>query len=66
MSFGALDEKPTHLFFLIGGTSTEDHLRLVARTMLLLRQEGVIEGLMGAEDGEAVSAVIAAESEKSA
>ncbi len=46
MPFGALDDKPTRLFFLIGGTSTEDHLRLVARTMLVLRQEGVIEGLL--------------------
>ncbi|MBL7076333.1 MAG: PTS sugar transporter subunit IIA [Kiritimatiellae bacterium] len=59
MSFGALDEKPTKLFFLIGGTSTEDHLRLVARTMLMLRQPGVIEGLIGAGSVDAVVGLIA-------
>jgi len=58
MPFGALDEKPTHLFFLIGGTSTEDHLRLVARTMLMLRQEGVVEELIKAENVDAVVRLI--------
>ncbi len=58
MPFGALDEKPTQLFFLIGGNSTEDHLRLVARTMLMLRKAGVIEGLVGARSTDAVTDVI--------
>lgn len=48
MPFGAIDGKSTRLFFLMGGTSTETHLRLVARTMLFLRQPGVIDGLVAA------------------
>ncbi len=59
MPFGALDEKPTKLFFLIGGTSTEDHLRLVARTMLMLRRPGVVDGLVNANSVEAVVELIA-------
>ncbi|MBT3295467.1 MAG: PTS transporter subunit EIIA [Verrucomicrobia bacterium] len=66
MPFGALDEKPTHLFFLIGGISTEDHLRLVARTMLILRQPGFIDALVGTGDQAAVAALIAQASEKNA
>jgi PTS system nitrogen regulatory IIA component len=59
MPFGALDEKPTRLFFLIGATSTENHLRLVARTMLMLRHPGVIESLVGAADEAAAAKVVA-------
>ncbi len=59
MPFGALDEKPTRLFFLIGATSTEDHLRLVARTMLMLRRPGVIDGLVGAASVDAAVGIIA-------
>jgi PTS system nitrogen regulatory IIA component len=59
MPFGALDENPTHLFFLIGGISTEDHLRLVARTMLMLRQPGFIDALVGAGEKAAVVELIA-------
>ncbi|MDP6630656.1 MAG: PTS sugar transporter subunit IIA [Kiritimatiellia bacterium] len=59
MPFGAIDKKPTKLFFLIGGTSTEDHLRLVARTMLMLRKPDFIDALVAAQTREVACELVA-------
>ena len=48
VDFGALDGARTHVFFLIASITTESHLRLMARTMLLWRATGVQEPLLGA------------------
>ena len=58
MPFDALDDMPTRLFLLIGATCTETHLRLTARTMLLLRRPGFIDGLFAAANRNAVRALI--------
>jgi len=58
MPFDALDDQPTKLFLLLGATSTESHLRLTARTMLLLRKPGLIEAVVAAPDRNAVRTLI--------
>jgi PTS system nitrogen regulatory IIA component len=56
--FHSLDGKSTHLFFLIGSTSTENHLPLMAKTMLLLRVPGLQEALLRADSPEAVRRIL--------
>lgn len=50
--FDSLDGLPTRLFFLIGSTSTENHLPLMAKTMLMLRNPNVRDGLVEAGSKE--------------
>jgi len=57
--FAALDGKPTHLFFLVGSTTTEAHLRLMASIMLMLRIPGLKNGLLSAGDKDAVRGLLA-------
>ncbi len=52
--FGALDGKPTQIFLLIGSTSTEAHLRLMAKTALMFRIPGFKDALAAADDVEEV------------
>ena len=56
--FGALDGARTHVFFLIASMTTESHLRLMARTMLLWRAAGVHDSLMTATSIADVRAVL--------
>ncbi len=52
--FGALDGKPTHIFLLIGSTSTEAHLRLMAKSALMFRIPGFKDALMAANEVDEV------------
>jgi len=56
--FGALDNMPTRLFFLIGSISTEAHLRLMARTMLLLRIPNIQTDLLTAPGRDEVRSIL--------
>ena len=56
--FGALDGRPTQIFLLIGSMSTEAHLRLMAKTTLMLRIPGFKEGLLASEDVDEVCGLL--------
>jgi PTS system nitrogen regulatory IIA component len=58
LDFAALDGQPTHLFFLIGSTSTETHLRLMARVMLLLRVPDMQNRLLAATNPDTICRLI--------
>ena len=49
IDFGALDGKPTHLFFLLCAPNVRLHLQLLARLSRVLREEKVREALKKAE-----------------
>jgi excisionase family DNA binding protein len=46
--FGAVDDEPVHLFFLICATREENHLQLMAKVSWLTQQQDVRERLRGA------------------
>jgi excisionase family DNA binding protein len=52
--FGAPDGKPTHLFFLIACAADQFHLHVLARLCLMAQKTGLLDGLRGARDREAM------------
>jgi len=56
--FGALDHRPTHLFFLLVTTSVTEHLRTLARLSRLLRDANLRQGLLTAPDADAALRLI--------
>ncbi|MGA4643346.1 PTS sugar transporter subunit IIA [Limisphaera sp. 4302-co] len=62
--FGAPDQEPTRLFFLLCCLDDASHLRLLARLCLLAQRTAMIQVLLAAADAEAMcEAVLAAEEE---
>lgn len=45
VDFDAMDGEPTYIFMLLCGNSVTVHIRLLAKTMLLLRNPGTVEAL---------------------
>jgi nitrogen PTS system EIIA component len=60
VEFDALDNRPTHIFFLLlsPDNSTGLHLRLLARISKLLKEESFKEDLMNAKDPDDVVRII--------
>jgi len=56
--FGAPDGQPTHVFFLICVNSLVTHVRLLGRLSLLLRTEGLLEGIQRARDAQEIHSMI--------
>lgn len=62
--FGAPDQQPTQLFFLLCSQDDTAHLHLLARLCLLAQRTGLIEAVRVAPDAEAMcDAILAAEAE---
>jgi len=59
--FGASDEKPVHVFFVICASNEKTHLRLMAQLSGLLRRPGIVERLCECGDGGGVIEVIRGE-----
>lgn len=66
VNFQSLDNRPTHLFFLIltPEESTGLHLRILAQLSKLLKNESFREKLLKASDKEKIHAIIAEEDEE--
>jgi len=66
VDFESLDNRPTHIFFLLltPESSTGVHLKMLARISRLLKNDGFKERLMQAEKAQEVIAVIEEEDEE--
>ncbi len=56
--FGAANNQPTDMFFLVICRDTKTHLRVLARLGRMLQQPGFVDALREAEDSEAAYLVI--------
>jgi len=54
LDFDALDGEPTHVFMLLCANAVTEHLRLLAKTMLMLRNPGMVEILLNCQNREEV------------
>jgi PTS system nitrogen regulatory IIA component len=63
VDFDAIDEQPVDLIFLLLAPESAgaDHLKALARVSRLLRDQGVCEKLRGADDPEALYALLTTE-----
>jgi len=61
VDFDAIDEQPVDLIFVLLAPESAgaDHLKALARISRLLRNQGVVEKLRGAESAEALFALLA-------
>ena len=66
IDFDAIDQQPTHLFFLlvVPEHSAGQHLKALARISRFLRDDEFRQGLMEAEDLESIFAAIEQEDGK--
>jgi nitrogen PTS system EIIA component len=58
VDFDALDGEPTYVFMLLCGNSVTIHLRLLAKTMLMLRTPGMLDSLRRCKDCEDVETLL--------
>ncbi len=58
IDFGALDGEPTYVFMLLCGNAVTVHLRLLAKTMLLLRNPGMVSSLLSCRNRDEVEALL--------
>ena len=58
VEYGALDQRPVHLFFLLASPSLTDHLAMLARLSRVLRDVKVRKGLMEAKTTGEISTII--------
>ena len=65
VDFESIDNRPTHIFFLLitPENSTGLHLKVLARISRILKNEPFKERLMGASDAETLYAILAEEDE---
>jgi PTS system nitrogen regulatory IIA component len=65
VDFESMDNRPTHLFFLLitPENATDMHLKLLARVSRLLKKESIKDKLMKAKSAEEVIATIAGDDE---
>lgn len=65
VDFESMDNRPTHLFFLLmtPENATDMHLKLLARVSRLLKKESIKDKLMKAKSAEEVIATIAEDDE---
>ena len=63
IDFDSIDEQPVDLIFLVLAPESAgaDHLKALARVSRLLRDQGICEKLRGADDPEALFALLTAE-----
>lgn len=68
VDFDSIDEQPVDLIFLLLAPegAGADHLKALARVSRLLRDQGTCEKLRGADDPEAIFALLTTESESQA
>lgn len=57
--FGAIDNKPVRLFFLLASPNLTDHLTMLARLSRVLRDQTLRNGLLSASRREEISTFIA-------
>ena len=62
--FGAIDHKPSQLFFLLIAPNVTQHLAILARISRLLREPKLRQNLLAADSPEKVLAVIREGEEK--
>jgi mannitol/fructose-specific phosphotransferase system IIA component (Ntr-type) len=62
--FGAIDGRPSHLFFLMVSTTVTQHLQILARVSRLVRDPRLRQGLLAAEQPARVIALIREAEEK--
>jgi mannitol/fructose-specific phosphotransferase system IIA component (Ntr-type) len=58
VSFGAIDNRPVHLFFLLVTRTVTEHLQMLARTSRLIRDARLRQSLLTTDDPEAVPTLI--------
>ena len=59
VSFGALDNKPVRIFFLLASPNLTDHLTMLARLSRVLRDQTLRNGLLSASRSEEIGTFIA-------
>ena len=58
IDFDALDGEPAHVFMLLCGNAVTVHLRLLAKTMLMLRTPGMVTSLLGCQNFDDVAGLL--------